>query len=166
MLFYLAYLQTISNDVYEAAAIDGANAWQTFWQITFPLLRAGVTSSSRPCRSSAPSRCSTRPHRGRLDGEPNYSLTTIVLYLYRAAFGEFDLGYAAAVGVVLFVDHLHRDAGPAAAVRQTAGVGLTMAARPDPRSDRHQAAPVARAVAPGGRPRGQRCRRRGRLRCS
>ena len=41
MLFYLASLQSISHEVYEAAAIDGAGAWQTFWQITFPLLRPG-----------------------------------------------------------------------------------------------------------------------------
>ena len=41
MLFYLAYLQAIPNEVYEAAAIDGASPWQTFWRITFPLLRPG-----------------------------------------------------------------------------------------------------------------------------
>ena len=41
MLFYLASLQSISGQVYEAAAIDGANAWQTFRHITFPLLRPG-----------------------------------------------------------------------------------------------------------------------------
>ena len=39
MLFYLAALQSIPTDVYEAAAIDGAGAWRTFWKITFPLLR-------------------------------------------------------------------------------------------------------------------------------
>ena len=41
MLFYLASLQSISGQVYEAAAIDGAGAWQTFRHITFPLLRPG-----------------------------------------------------------------------------------------------------------------------------
>jgi ABC-type sugar transport system permease subunit len=41
MLFYLASLQTISGEIYEAAAIDGAGSWQTFWKITFPLLRPG-----------------------------------------------------------------------------------------------------------------------------
>ena len=34
----LAGLQTIDNEIYEAAAIDGVNAWQNFWQITFPLI--------------------------------------------------------------------------------------------------------------------------------
>ena len=41
MLFYLAYLQAIPTDVYEAAAIDGAGAWRTFWKVTFPLLKPG-----------------------------------------------------------------------------------------------------------------------------
>ena len=41
MLFYLASLQTISGEVYEAAAIDGAGSWQMFWRITFPLLKPG-----------------------------------------------------------------------------------------------------------------------------
>ena len=41
MLFYLAALQSIPTDVYEAAAIDGAGAWRTFWKITFPLLKPG-----------------------------------------------------------------------------------------------------------------------------
>ena len=42
-------LQSISGEVYEAAAIDGAGAWQTFRRITFPLLRR-ATSSWPPCR--------------------------------------------------------------------------------------------------------------------
>ncbi len=42
-LLYLAGLQTIDQEVYEAAEIDGANAWQGFWQITFPLLGPFVT---------------------------------------------------------------------------------------------------------------------------
>jgi multiple sugar transport system permease protein len=40
---------------------------------------------------------------GGADGTPNNALTTIVLYLYRKAIADFDFGYAAAVGVVLFV---------------------------------------------------------------
>src|SRR5215207_9854416 len=41
MLFYLASLQSISHEVYEAAAIDGAGPWDAFWRITFPLLKPG-----------------------------------------------------------------------------------------------------------------------------
>ena len=39
MVFYLAGLQGIEYSVYEAAKIDGANGWKTFWNITVPLLR-------------------------------------------------------------------------------------------------------------------------------
>ena len=41
MLFYLAALQAIPTDVYEAAAMDGDKTWRTFWKITFPLLKPG-----------------------------------------------------------------------------------------------------------------------------
>ncbi len=41
MLFYLAALQAIPTDVYEAAAMDGAKTWRMFWKITFPLLKPG-----------------------------------------------------------------------------------------------------------------------------
>ena len=39
MIFYLAGIQNLPEDVYEAAALDGANGWQSLWKITFPLLR-------------------------------------------------------------------------------------------------------------------------------
>ena len=55
---------------------------------------------------------------GGVDGDPNNALMTMVLYLYNAAFTQFNFGYAAAVGIILFVDHLRRDARPAAAVRR------------------------------------------------
>src|SRR2546421_1053258 len=41
MLFYLAALQAIPTDVYEAAAVDGTSQWRTFWRITVPLLKPG-----------------------------------------------------------------------------------------------------------------------------
>lgn len=43
ILLLLAGLEAISEDVYEAAKIDGANAWQTFWRVTLPLLRSSIT---------------------------------------------------------------------------------------------------------------------------
>ena len=57
MLFYLAALQAIPVEVYEAAAIDGARTWRAFWKITFPLLRPAhffvlVVAGSERCRSS------------------------------------------------------------------------------------------------------------------
>ena len=103
MLFYLAYLQTISKDVYEAAAIDGAGAWQTFRSITFPLLRPGHFFVATVAAIGAFQVFDQAYIGGGVDGSPNNALTTIVLYLFRKAIADFEFGYAAAVGVVLFV---------------------------------------------------------------
>lgn len=103
MLFYLASLQTISHEVYEAAALDGANAWQTFWRITFPLLKPGHYFVATVSVIGALQMFDQAYIGGGSNGDPNYSLMSIVLYLYNAAFRQFSMGYAAAVGIVLFV---------------------------------------------------------------
>ncbi len=103
MLFYLAYLQTISKDVYEAASIDGAGPWQTFWRITFPLLRPGHFFVATVAVIGAFQMFDQAYIGGGPDGTPNNSLTTIVLYLFRTAIADYEFGYAAAVGVVLFI---------------------------------------------------------------
>jgi multiple sugar transport system permease protein len=102
MLFYLASLQTISHEVYEAAAIDGANAWQTFWKITFPLLKPGHYFVGTVAVIGALQLFDQARIIGGISGDPNYALMTIVLYLYREAIANFNFGYAAAVGIVLF----------------------------------------------------------------
>jgi multiple sugar transport system permease protein len=102
MLFYLAALQSISTDVYEAAALDGAKTWRTFWKITFPLLRPvhffvlvvfGIGALKIFDQAFIVSGG---------EGGPNYSTTTGVLYIYNAAFKNYTFGAAAAAGVVLF----------------------------------------------------------------
>jgi multiple sugar transport system permease protein len=102
MLFYLASLQTISHEVYEAAAIDGANAWQTFWRITFPLLKPGHYFVATVAVIGALQLFDQARIIGGSSGDPNYALMTIVLYLYHEAISSFNFGYAAAVGIVLF----------------------------------------------------------------
>jgi ABC-type sugar transport system permease subunit len=103
MLFYLASLQSISSQVYEAAAIDGANAWQTFRRITFPLLRPGHYFVATVAVIGALQLFDQAAISGGPSGDPNNALMTMVLYLYNAAFYQFNFGYAAAVGMVLFV---------------------------------------------------------------
>jgi multiple sugar transport system permease protein len=103
MLFYLASLQTINTEVYEASALDGANAWQTFWKITFPLLRPGHYFVLTVALIGALQVFDQSFIVGGSNGGPNYSTMSIVLYLYSAAFGQFRLGYAAAVGIILFI---------------------------------------------------------------
>ncbi len=103
MLFYLASLQTINTEVYEAAALDGAGPWQTFWRITFPLLKPGHYFVATVSVIGALQVFDQAIIAGGSNGDPNYSTMSIVLYLYNAAFRQFQLGYAAAVGIILFV---------------------------------------------------------------
>ena len=103
MLFYLASLQSISGQLYEAAAIDGANAWQAFRKITFPLLRPGHYFVATVAVIGALQLFDQAAIAGGPGGDPNNALMTVVLYLYNAAFSQFNFGYAAAVGVILFV---------------------------------------------------------------
>jgi multiple sugar transport system permease protein len=103
MLFYLASLQSISRDVYEAAALDGAGPWQAFWRITFPLLRPAHYFVAVVSFIGALQMFDQAFIMGGGDGSPANSLSTVVLYLYRASLVKFDFGYAAAVGIVLFV---------------------------------------------------------------
>ena len=99
LLFY-AGLQTISPNLYEAAAIDGASGWRTFRQITLPLLRpvtalvlvVSVIGSFQIFDTVA---VATR-------GGPGDSTRVIYYYIYQKAFAQFDMGYAAAMAVVLF----------------------------------------------------------------
>jgi len=102
MLFYLASLQSISRDVYEAAAIDGAGPWQSFWKITFPLLRPGHFFVATVGLIGGLQVFDQSYIAGGADGAPANRLMTIVLYLYNALFRQINPGYAAAVGIVLF----------------------------------------------------------------
>jgi multiple sugar transport system permease protein len=103
MLFYLASLQSISGQLYEAAAIDGATAWQAFRHITFPLLRPGHYFVATVAVIGALQLFDQVAIAGGPNGDPNNALMTVVLYLYNAAFNQLKFGYAAAVGIVLFV---------------------------------------------------------------
>jgi multiple sugar transport system permease protein len=103
MLFYLASLQSISNEVYEAAAIDGAGPWQSFWKVTFPLLKPGHFFVATVGVIGGLQLFDQALIGGGSNGDPNYALMTVVLYLYNAAFSQFNPGYAAAIGVVLFI---------------------------------------------------------------
>jgi multiple sugar transport system permease protein len=102
MLFYLAALQAIPVDVYEAAAIDGAGAWRTFWKVTFPLLKPGHFFVAVVSVIGALQMFDQAFLIGTPSGGPNYSTMTMVLYLYNQAIGNIKFGYAAAIGVVLF----------------------------------------------------------------
>jgi multiple sugar transport system permease protein len=103
MLFYLASLQSIPYEIYEAAAIDGASPWQTFTKITFPLLKPGHYFVATVGIIGALQLFDQSYIAGGPQGSPVNALMTIVLYLYNQMFTQLNPGYAAAVGIVLFV---------------------------------------------------------------
>ena len=98
---FLAGLQGIDKTYYEAAQIDGADPWICFWRITLPLLRPTVLfvvvmSVILSFQVFALVYVMTA-------GGPAGSTSVIVFYLYQQAFTYFHMGYASAVGYVLFV---------------------------------------------------------------
>jgi multiple sugar transport system permease protein len=102
MLFYLAALQAIPTDVYEAAAIDGAGPWRTFWKVTFPLLKPGHFFVAVVSIIGAMKVFDQNYIVSKGTGGPNYATYSIVLDIFRTAINDSALGLAAAMGVVLF----------------------------------------------------------------
>lgn len=99
MVVFLAGLQTIPQNRYEAAELDGAGPWQQFWHITLPGLRptlvfATVTTAIFTLRSFEQVYVVT-------GGGPLNTTNLLVYYVYEQAFGQFDFGYAAAAAMVL-----------------------------------------------------------------
>jgi multiple sugar transport system permease protein len=103
MLFYLSGLQSIPTDVYEAAKVDGAGTWKTFTNITFPMLAPSHYLVAVVSVIGALQVFDQAYIAGGSDGTPDQALMTIVLYLYNTTFRQFEFGYAAAVGIVLFI---------------------------------------------------------------
>jgi multiple sugar transport system permease protein len=101
MLILLVGLHGIPAEVYEAAAIDGANTWQTFRRITLPLLRPALALSLLLCVTG--SLLAFDQFFILTKGGPDNSTVTIVQLIYREAFQRQNLGAAAAVSVVLLV---------------------------------------------------------------
>ena len=101
MVVYLAALQDISVSLYEAATIDGANKWDQFISITLPLLKPvtffivvmGVIGTFQLFDQSYIFSAGS--------GGPNNSTLTIVLLIYQYAFKSLDMGYAAALALML-----------------------------------------------------------------
>ncbi len=104
MLIYLAGLQGISPEVNEAASIDGASFWQRTRRITFPLV--GPSTFFLLIMNVIYSFQVFDTVWAMTRGGPGYSTTMIVTYAYRTSFDEHgpqQLGYGAAVGVVIYL---------------------------------------------------------------
>ncbi|MBF2027477.1 MAG: sugar ABC transporter permease [Oscillatoriales cyanobacterium C42_A2020_001] len=101
MVIYLAGLQAIPQDLYEAAAIDGSDGIKKHWDITVPLMRpylflVAVISAISATKVFEEVYVMTR-------GGPNHASETIVYYLYNKAFGELEISYACTIGLVMFL---------------------------------------------------------------
>lgn len=100
MLIYFAGLKNVPRELLEAAEIDGAGPWRRFWTVSWPLLRPTtlfclVMSVIASFQVFGQTYILT-------GGGPYYSTLTIILYMYQQGFGLYQLGYAAAVGYLLF----------------------------------------------------------------
>ena len=100
MLVFLAGLQGISSEYYEAAQLDGANERQMFFRITIPLLSPTIFFILVIFMIGALQVFDTI--LVLTSGGPGDSTRSVVLYIYELAFQRFDMGYAAAVSMTLF----------------------------------------------------------------
>ncbi len=101
MIIFIAGLQSIPEQVYEAAKIDGANGWQQFWHVTLPMLAptflfVGIITMIGYFQLFAEPYVMTQ-------GGPSNATLSIVLLMYEEGFRWWNMGYAAAVAFVLFL---------------------------------------------------------------
>jgi multiple sugar transport system permease protein len=103
MLIFLAGLQSIPADLYDAAVVDGAGALQTWWYITIPSLRPSFIFLIMTGTIDAMSRFSDLWMLGGPAGTPARSLQTIVMFIYQTAFESSDYNLASAAAVIFFM---------------------------------------------------------------
>lgn len=101
MVIYLAGLQSIPSELYEAAAIDGSDGLRKHWDITIPLMRpylllVGVISAIAATKVFEEIYIMTQ-------GGPRNSSKTVVYYLYEKAFQDLEINYACTIGLILFL---------------------------------------------------------------
>jgi lactose/L-arabinose transport system permease protein len=103
MVFYLAGLQNIEYSVYEAAKIDGASGWKTFWYITVPLLKPTIVMTAIMSIN-----CTLQLFDESMNltsGGPANSTITMSHYIYNQAFGQGvgNFGYTSAMSFIVFI---------------------------------------------------------------
>ncbi len=103
MVFFLAGLQNIDYSVYEAAKIDGANGWQTFWRITVPLLKPTIVMTAIMSINGTLQLFDESVNLTA--GGPANSTITMSHYIYNNSLGQgvANFGYASALSFVIFV---------------------------------------------------------------
>jgi ABC-type sugar transport system permease subunit len=100
MLIYLAGLKTINADVLEASRLDGANAWQAFWQVRFPLLAPAVTFNVATALLGSMN--SFDVVQATTGGGPAQTTEILNIFIYRT-FGQGLFAQATTMSVVLLL---------------------------------------------------------------
>ncbi len=100
-VLYIAALQDISKEIYEAAAMDGATVWQQTRSITIPLL-APTTMLVIVLQVIASLKVFDQIYL-LLQGGPNFSTRPAVQYIFESAFTQYRVGYASALSIVFFL---------------------------------------------------------------
>ncbi len=101
MVLYLASIQTVPRDLYEACIVDGGNKWQQFRYVTLPMIVPGITISV--IMSIMTEMKQYDIVKVITNGGPGYSTETITYNIVTQAFGNNMLGYSSAIAVFLFV---------------------------------------------------------------
>jgi ABC-type sugar transport system permease subunit len=97
VILFLVGLQTVPPSYYEAAEVDGANAWQKFWYITLPAINPTIFMVVVLSTIGGFS-LFIEPYI-MTDGGPLNSTLSAMLYIYRQAFGYYHMGYSATLGL-------------------------------------------------------------------
>ncbi|HEY0945173.1 MAG TPA: sugar ABC transporter permease [Opitutaceae bacterium] len=109
MVIYLAGLQSVPRELYEAAAIDGAGAWGKFWHVTLPMLAPVIYFNVTMALIGALQVfaqawvLSQATGAEGADGSPARSTLFYTVYLFSTAFFNLRMGYASAMAYVLFI---------------------------------------------------------------
>jgi multiple sugar transport system permease protein len=104
MVIFLGALQTVPRTIYEAARVDGASLWQRFWDQTLPSLRHVIaivllTTTLVTMGSFLLILILT-------NGDPGYQTETIALFAYHRAFVQYEIGFGAAISVLMLAMNL------------------------------------------------------------
>jgi cellobiose transport system permease protein len=106
-LMYLAAMQSVPDDLYEAAELDGASRWRRFWSVTVPGIRPTIMftviiSTIAGLQLFAEPQLFDSSGTSGIGGNDR-QFQTLTMYLYEKGFGHLDAGYAATIAWVVFV---------------------------------------------------------------
>ena len=103
MVLFIAGMQSIPNDYYEAARIDGASSWTMFWSVTVPLLWDTIRTAIIFLAIGAMDLFAIVTVMTNGTGGPSRAADVVPTYLYSTAFSDGQFGYATAMGLVLLI---------------------------------------------------------------